>query len=159
MAYRNPPHTTFVAGESLKKMTTSTSRATGKVVATLVTAAACLSQTVPPQHQPRPQRPPPIVGVNPPPIGADRVSGGNGTDGAVPTAGSGRRVEASIDSVENEDLALSTRATLDEGVRAEISEDAAVVAGAGTTRRGSGGEGVVPCRQRSSGPLRGGHLM
>lgn len=146
-------------------MATSTSRATGKVTATLVMTAACLSQNSPPQHhQTLPKRPPPIVEEKKPdPVGVSRASsGGSGSGEAVPTATSGRRVEESVETSANEYLASSARTTSDKEARArdaETSEKAVGVTGAGAVRSGIGGEGLEPCRQRTSGPLRGGDLM
>lgn len=145
-------------------MATSTSRATGKVTAMLVMTAVCLSQNAAPQHHRiSAQHPPSIVGgTNFVPVGVGRAFGGNGSGGAVPTAVTGQRIEASIEPAANEELASPARTTLDKEARAEnteTSEEVAVVTGAGAIRRGSGGEGFVPCRQKPSGPLRGGDLM
>lgn len=156
------PHPNSIAGESLRKAATSTSRTTGKVTATLITAAACLLQNSPPQHQTPPQRPPSIVGRTPPPIGVDRLPGGNSSDRAVSTAEGGQSVETSIETVANEDVISSARTLLDGDARAgvtETSEAAAATTGAGASTSDSGGKGFALCRQRSSGPLRGGDLM
>lgn len=157
------PHRAFVAGESLKKMASS-SRATGKVTATLVMTAACLSQNAPPwHHQTPPQRPSPTVGErNLDPDGVGPVFGGSGSDGADTTAVGRRPVKTSTETAAYDDLASSARTTLHEEARAgdtETSEKATTVTGTGEIGSGSHGERFVPCRQRTTGPLRGGDLM
>lgn len=145
-------------------MVTSTSRATGKVTAMLVMTAACISQNAAPYHrQTSAQRPLPVVEETSfAPVGVGRASEGSSSGGAVSTALSGQRIEASIETAANEELASPARTTLSKEGRAvdtETSEEVAVVTGAGATGSGSGGEGFVPCRQKASGPLRGGDLM
>lgn len=149
----------------MKKAATSTSRAAGKLEATLVTTEACLPQNAKPKLSPdrhvASQRRLSIPREDLPYSRAGRPSDKIGSIGTIPDVVGAKPVKTAT-TVAKEGGALFATTTEIKPERAEntiLPRETEEMTDDGPKTRKGGGQGPVPCRERSSGPFRGGDLM
>lgn len=174
-----PPHPTIVSGGSLQRMESSTSRATGKLTASLVVTTACLPQTTAPpslplDHSVRRERlgrrlSSSSLGFAPVDSSREKeINAENRSPGTIPVAAAGdggrgpQTVAPPVESQAEKQRNSSSSGTnkLDESTIG-ADDEARRGGGAGWGERGEQKESMLPphCRERSSGQLRGGDLM
>lgn len=173
------PHPAVFAGGSLQRMATSTSRAAGKLTASLVATAACLPQSTaapphfPPDHSIRREQRSRRLSSSPgfPSVSSrvkeiDVENGSPGVD-TMPAAAAGgasgpRAVAAVVESQaekRSDEPSSGTFRPDDATIGANSEARTRGGAGGGTYGKQEDSMPLPHCRERSSGQIRGGELM